>query len=205
MKKIISLLAVLSLAVSTFTQTLIAADNEKNNEDEEILFLSLTKTAEPLSNLTTNLTVITEEEIKEKSAKTLGDIIESELGIAYKNYGPLGQNQSVFMRGASSAQTLVLVDGRRVNSISLGGADFTAIPANMIEKVEIIRGSGAAIYGTGAFGGVINVITKKATPLTPNFNPAFVMYSCTIGSITKNLCPDGTFASLSFLATFEAY
>ena len=172
MKKIISLLAVLSLAVSAFTQTVIAADDEENNE-EEILFLSLTKTAEPLSDLTTNLTVITEEEIKEKSAKTLGDIIEGELGISYKNYGPLGQNQSVFMRGATSGQTLVLVDGRKVNDMALGGADFTAIPANIIEKVEIIRGSGAAIYGTGAFGGVINVITKKATPLTPNFNPYF--------------------------------
>ncbi len=172
MKKIISLLTVLSLAVSAFAQTAIAADNEENNE-EEVLFLSLTKTAEPLSDLTTNLTVITEEEIEEKSAKTLGDIIEGELGIAYKNNGPLGQSQSVFMRGATSGQTLVLVDGRKVNDMSLGGADFTAIPANMIEKVEIIRGSGAAIYGTGAFGGVINVITKKATPLTPNFNPYF--------------------------------
>ncbi|MBQ1609738.1 MAG: TonB-dependent receptor plug domain-containing protein, partial [Elusimicrobia bacterium] len=172
MRKFISLLAVLSLAVSAFTQTVIAADDEENNE-EEILFLSLTKTAEPLSDLTTNLTVITEEEIKEKSAKTLGDIIEVELGISYKNYGPLGQNQSVFMRGATSGQTLVLVDGRKVNDMALGGADFTAIPANIIEKVEIIRGSGAAIYGTGAFGGVINVITKKATPLTPNFNPYF--------------------------------
>ena len=172
MRKFISLLAVLSLAVSVFTQTVIAADyDEEENEGE--VFLSLTKTAEPLSDLTTNLTVITEEEIKEKSAETLGDIIEGELGISYKNNGPLGQAQSVFMRGANSEQTLVLIDGRKVNDVALGGADFTAIPASMIEKVEIIRGSGAAIYGTGAFGGVINVITKKATPLTPNVNPYF--------------------------------
>ena len=174
MRKFISLLAGLSLAVSAFTQTVIAADYDYDeDENEGEIFLSLTKTAEPLSDLTTNLTVITEEEIKEKSANTLGDIIEGELGISYKNYGPLGQNQSVSMRGATAAQTLVLVDGRRVNSISLGSADFTAIPASMIERVEIIRGSGAALYGTGAFGGVINVITKKATPLTPNVNPYF--------------------------------
>lgn len=172
MRKFISLLAVLSLAVSAFTQTAIAADYNEGVEDGEV-FLSLTKTAEPLSDLTTNLTVITEEEIKEKSANTLGDILEGELGISYKSTGTLGQSQSVFMRGAKSTQTLVLVDGRRVNSISTGDADFTAIPASMIEKVEIIRGSGAALYGTGAFGGVINVITKKATPFTPNVNPYF--------------------------------
>lgn len=172
MRKLVSLLAVLSLAVSVFTQNIVAEENQ-TNENEEMLFLSLTKTAEPLSDLTTNLTIITEEEIKEKGAETLGDVIEGELGISYKNNGPLGQAQSVFMRGASSAQTLVLIDGRNVNEIALATADFTSIPASMIEKVEIIRGSGAALYGTGAFGGVINVITKKATPLTPNVNPYF--------------------------------
>ncbi len=173
MRKFISLLAVLSLAVSAFTQTVIAADYGDGIEDGEV-FLSLTKTAEPLRDLTTNLTVITEEEIKEKSAKNLGEIIEEEVGISYKSYGPLGQAQSVFMRGSTAGQVLVLVDGRPVNDIGTGGgADFTAIPASMIERVEIIRGSGAALYGTGAFGGVINVITKKATPLTPNVNPYF--------------------------------
>jgi len=166
MKKAVSLLAVFALVVSMAVQNVVAEEAAQN--DEQVVFLSLTKTAEPLKNLTTNLTVITEEEIKEKSANTLGDIIEGELGISYKNNGPLGQTQSVFMRGASSAQTLVLVDGRRVNEVSLGSADFTAIPSNMIEKVEIIRGSGAAMYGTGAFGGVINVITKKASYVIPN-------------------------------------
>lgn len=174
MKKNISLITVLILMLSVFMQNIVLADLEnKSSEEETMLFLSLTKTAEPLSDLTTNLTVITEEEIKEKNAKNLGDIIEGELGISYKKNGPLGQAQSVFMRGAKSEQTLVLIDGRKVNDIALGVADFTAIPASMIEKVEIIRGSGAALYGTGAFGGVINVITKKATALTPNINPYF--------------------------------
>lgn len=78
------------------------------------------------------------------------------------------------MRGATAGQTLVLIDGRRINEIGTGGgADFNSIPASMIEKVEIIRGSGSAMYGTGAFGGVINVITKKADSLTPNINPYF--------------------------------
>jgi outer membrane cobalamin receptor len=172
MKKIVSLLAVLSLAVSAFTQTVIAADYD-GEENEETVFLSLTKTAEPLKNLTTNLTVITEEEIKEKNAHNLAEVLEGETDVFVKSYGGLGQSKSVFMRGSNSKQVLVLIDGRPVSSVDTTGVDFDSIPANMIEKVEIIRGSGAAIYGTGAFGGVINVITKKATPLTPNVNPYF--------------------------------
>lgn len=172
MRKFISLLAVLSLAISAFTQTVIAADYDEN-ENEETVFLSLTKTAEPLKNLTTNLTVITEEEIKEKNAHNLAEVLEGETDVFVKSYGALGQSKSVFMRGSRSTQVLVLIDGRPVSSVDTTGIDFDSIPANMIEKIEIIRGSGAAIYGTGAFGGVINVITKKATPLTPNVNPYF--------------------------------
>jgi len=181
-KQIVSLVLILILSVSNIlAETVdlnlkkVSSEIKDNKEmNEQILFLSLTKTAEPLSDLTTNLTVITEEEIKEKNAKNLGEIVDGEAGISYKNYGPLGQNQSIYMRGSTAGQVLVLIDGRPVNDIGTGGgADFNAIPANMIEKVEIIRGSGAAIYGTGAFGGVINVITKKATVLTPNINPYF--------------------------------
>ena len=131
MKKFISLLAVLSLAISTFTQIVIAADYECEHEDGKVLFLSLTKKAEPLRDLTTNLTVITEKEIKEKNAKNLGEIVDGEAGISYKNYGPLGQSQSIYMRGSTAGQVLVLVDGRPVNDIGTGGgADFTSIPAN---------------------------------------------------------------------------
>lgn len=174
LKKIVSLMLILCLLILVLPQNVLAKETKEQENKEEVLFLSLTKKQEPLSDLTTNLTVITQKEIKEKNAKNLGEIIDGEAGISYKTYGPLGQAQSIYMRGSTAGQVLVLVDGRPVNDIGTGGgADFNAIPANMIEKVEIIRGSGAALYGTGAFGGVINVITKKATVFTPNVNPYF--------------------------------
>jgi len=169
MKKIIFFAVAMALCSQVF-----ASQENMTEKDNEEIFLSITKCAEPLKDLGTNLTVITRKNIEEKNAKTLGDILEDEPGISYKGYGPLGQSVSISIRGSSAGQTLVLVDGRRVNEIGTGGAaDFTSIPANMIEKIEIIRGSGSAMYGTGAFGGVINVITKKADILTPTINPSF--------------------------------
>ncbi len=169
MKKIIFFAVAMALCSQVF-----ASQENMTEKDNEEIFLSITKCAEPLKDLGTNLTVITRKNIEEKNAKTLGDILEDEPGISYKSYGPLGQSVSISIRGSSAGQTLVLVDGRRVNEIGTGGAaDFTSIPANMIEKIEIIRGSGSAMYGTGAFGGVINVITKKADILTPKINPSF--------------------------------
>lgn len=169
MKKIIFFAVAMVLCSQVF-----ASQKNMTEKDNEEIFLSITKYAEPLKDLGTNLTVITRKNIEEKNAKTLGDILEDEPGISFKSFGPLGQAVSISIRGASAGQTLVLVDGRRVNEIGTGGAaDFTSISATMIEKIEIIRGSGSAMYGTGAFGGVINVITKKADIFTPKINPYF--------------------------------
>ena len=149
MKKILMVLLCL-----IFTSNLLFAQE---------IFLSLTKYSEPLENLPANVTVITQEEIENKHVNTLGELLENETGVFYKTNGTTGDMPTVFMRGAaSSARTLVLIDGRRVNDAGSGGENFAAIPASLIERVEIIRGTGSAIYGTGAFGGVINIITKTA-------------------------------------------
>ena len=76
------------------------------------------------------------------------------------------------MRGfgaAGTSNTLVLVNGRRLNDIDMAGVDFSAIPKNSIERIEITRGnSGAVLYGDGAVGGVINIVTKNAVDLPPS-------------------------------------
>lgn len=128
------------------------------------VFLSLTKTDEDIDNMPTNITVITKEEIEKKRVDTLGDLLANETGIFYGNFGK-GTNASfISMRGAaSSTRVLVLIDGRRVYTLDSGAANFASIPVANIEKIEIIRGSGASVYGTGAFGGIINIITKRSS------------------------------------------
>lgn len=123
----------------------------------------------------TSTTIITGEEIARDPAATLQDILARQPGVQVRHLfggGTAGARDTVDMRGfgaAATANTLVLVNGRRLNDIDLAGVDFTAIPRDSIERIEIIRGNSAAVlYGDGAAGGAINIVTKSAGPSEPH-------------------------------------
>ena len=107
------------------------------------------------------ITVITQKEIKEKQYTQVLNLLREEVGIEVVQSGPLGASTSVFMRGAGSSSTLVLVDGVQVNSNTLGSFNFADITIENIERIEILRGSQSTLWGSDAVGGVINIITKR--------------------------------------------
>jgi outer membrane cobalamin receptor len=84
------------------------------------------------------------------------------------NYGPQGQLKTTSIRGSTSSQVLVLVDGIRLNSSFDGWVDLARLPLDNIDRIEVVRGGASSMWGTGAVGGVINIITK--TPDKPSFN-----------------------------------
>ncbi|HWW47531.1 MAG TPA: TonB-dependent receptor [Xanthobacteraceae bacterium] len=110
--------------------------------------------------------VITAEEINRASNLTLQEIIARVPGAQLQNFygGVSGIATTVDLRGFgafAAANTLVLINGRRINDIDLAGVDFTTVPRDSIERIEVTRGnSGAVLYGDNAVGGVINIITK---------------------------------------------
>ena len=105
--------------------------------------------------------VITRADIELIQPKSVLDVLGTVAGFDVTVQGGRGQNASIFIRGANSNQTLVLVDGIRVSSASLGATSLQTIAPEMIERIEIVKGPRAAIWGSDAIGGVINILTRK--------------------------------------------
>ncbi len=122
----------------------------------------------------TSSSVITADDIQKSPAQSLPDILSQQAGIQLRHVsaGANGARDTVDLRGfgaSAPSNVLVLVNGRRFNDFDLQGFDFSSIPVNAIQRIEITRGnSGAVLYGDGAVGGVINIITKNGVKLPPS-------------------------------------
>jgi iron complex outermembrane receptor protein len=112
-----------------------------------------------------NMTVISAEDIRQSSAKTVADILAEQAGITIHDFfGNNAATTTVDLRGfgiTGGQNTLILLDGRRVTDIDLSGVQWSAVPLNAVERIEIVRGSGAVLYGDGATAGVINIVTRS--------------------------------------------
>jgi iron complex outermembrane receptor protein len=113
-----------------------------------------------------NVVVITADDIRNSSATNLPDVLKTVAGIAVRPlYGNMGIDATVDMRGfgdTASSNTLILLDGQRLNPVDSGAISWSAIPLDHIRRIEIIPGAGAVFYGDQASGGVINIITGKS-------------------------------------------
>jgi vitamin B12 transporter len=150
----------LSIAVaSSFATPILAATN---NLDQVIV--SATRVEQSKQDYTGNITVITSEQLAEKAIQTLPEALDRLAGVPMYSNGGLGTTTSVFLRGHDSKRLLLVVDGMRFNDpSSTSGAQWQHLMVSDIERIEIIEGAQAGIWGADAAAGVINVITKKAT------------------------------------------
>jgi vitamin B12 transporter len=117
-------------------------------------------------------TVITREELDAAGPLSLGELLERYAGVELRATGGPGQPQGLFIRGAGTAQTLVLVDGMRVGSATIGSTAIEHIPLELIERIEIVKGPLSSLWGSEAMGGVVQIFTRgKSVPhLFTNLN-----------------------------------
>ncbi len=127
----------------------------------EPVVVTATRQAARASELLSDVSIIEREEIEQAGPATLGELLARQPGIQMANSGGPGKATSIFIRGANAGHTLLLIDGQRVGSATLGTASFEGIPLSQIERIEILRGPASALYGSDAIGGVIQIFTKR--------------------------------------------
>ena len=136
---------------------------------QETVVITAPRFTEEVRRLPASVTVITREDIRKSAARTLPELIAAEPGFTMKDFfGNNAANTSLDLRGfgaTASQNTLVLLDGRRLNDFDLSGVQWPAIPLASIERIEIVRGAGSVLYGDGATTGIVNIVTRS--PLAP--------------------------------------
>ena len=157
-------------SADTQPQTVIVADQRIS---PELITVSATRTELTMINLTgASVTVLTAEELRKQQTVALTDILKQVPSLVVTRNGGLGQPASISLRGGEAGQTVVLIDGVRVNDSSTtddsAAAALGDLLVNNIDRVEVLRGPQSTLYGSDAIGGVISVVTRRGGPLAFN-------------------------------------
>ncbi|MGO2012041.1 MAG: TonB-dependent receptor domain-containing protein [Pseudoalteromonas sp.] len=128
----------------------------------ERITVSANKFEQSITDVLASVDVIERSDIEQTNVRDLPSLLATQVGFQINNNGGFGQNSGVSLRGSGSRHTLILIDGVRVGSATLGYKAISNIPLNSIERIEVIKGSRAAVYGSDALAGVINIITRQA-------------------------------------------
>ena len=138
-----------------------AAGSESETDLDTLEPIVVTATLGPrtVGESLSSVTVIEEEAIRREAPAEFTDLLAAQPGIDLVTNGSYGKNTSVFTRGTANDSTVFLVDGVRLRSATSGGAPWQYFPADLVERVEIVRGPRSALYGADAVGGVIQAFT----------------------------------------------
>ena len=158
MKKLIKILLILCVSLGIISSSEEVKEKAFNLGEVEI---TATKTPHLLEDTPGIVSVITKEEIETKKIINFEDLFEEIEGIKVNSYGWLGSLVNLSLRGSSAKQVLILIDGRPLNTPSLGSVDLSILPLFNIDRIEIAKGPFSSLYGGNALGGVVNIITKR--------------------------------------------
>ncbi|ANB67993.1 TonB-dependent receptor [Aeromonas veronii] len=147
-------LAAALLPTAAFAQTTIPVN--------PTLVITANRVEQPVSSVLAPVVVIDRAEIESRQVQSLPDLLKTLPGVQMATLGGRGHISSLFIRGTNSNHSLVLMNGRPIAAMVAGTPDLSQIPLGNIERIEYIRGPRAAVYGSDAIGGVINLITKTS-------------------------------------------
>ncbi len=154
-KPIAAALALLACQSAAYADT-TSTDTELDN----IVVTATRVSQNPLKSLN-DVSVITRSDIDNSNAQSLPELLQQTIGLETMSNGGSGTASKLFLRGTNSKQVVVLIDGVRTVSATLGESSYNHIPLSQIDRVEVVRGSASSVYGADAIGGVVQIFTRK--------------------------------------------
>ncbi len=159
----------LAVALLPSTQTFAETPSREAALKLEDTVISANRDAQARSESSAASSVFTRADIDRLQPSSVADLLQRVPGVQITRAGGPGSTVGLYIRGTKTAQSLVLVDGQRIGSASAGGSPLEYLSIEQIERVEVLRGSRSAIYGSDAIGGVVQITTRRAAGegLTP--------------------------------------
>lgn len=157
----------LALAVALLPSTQTFAETPSRDEALKLADTVITANREvqQRSESSAAVSIFTRADIERLRPSSVNELLARVPGVGVIPNGGRGSTSSLLVRGTSTAQTLVLIDGQRAGSVSAGGASLQYLNVEQIERIEVLRGSRSAIYGADAIGGVVQIFTVAAKPV----------------------------------------
>lgn len=155
----------LALAITLASPAAFAADDTPRFDHQLKLpnvVVTASRTAEAGSDTSASVSVFTRADIERLRPASVQELLTHVPGVQVANYGGRGATYGLYIRGTSTAQSLILIDGMRVGSATMGGASLQFLSVDQIERVEVLRGSRSAIHGADAMGGVVQIFTRRS-------------------------------------------
>ena len=164
------------------------AEEPDHDDPGEIMVVTGSRTEQALSEAVVATDVVTREQIRSAGAEDASQVLETMSGVEiYRSF----RGAAVRMQGLDSEYVLVLIDGRRMIGRSDGVLDLSRIPAERIERIEVVKGAASALYGSDAIAGVINIITRQPEePFSLETHASYGSRNTIVGTTSVGLMRD---------------
>ena len=160
-KTILASSIALAISAPTFSADDQTAANNKTAKDDQTLVVTANRVSQSINDTLAHVEILTRDDIEQIQPQSTVDLLRTFSGVDITQSGGHAQNASLYTRGGNSGHTLVLIDGVRVGSATLGNKSLNDIPTSQIERIEFVKGPRAALWGSDALTGVIQIFTRR--------------------------------------------